>query len=101
MRAISIEVNESTGVGGFIFPGDYVDLISTYPTGLAENPFKAEKLTNNTLVVAVDQTTSRDASSIATIVKTITVEVTPEHATAIAKSKLQGEVSVSLQGLLE
>lgn len=100
-RAFAIEVNEITGVGGFIFPGDYVDIISTVVESNTESQTTTSKIiAKDILVVAIDQITSRDASDIAKIVKTVTVEVTPSQSEIIATAQKNGTVSLSLQGLL-
>ena len=101
MRAVAIEVNESTGVAGFIFPGDYVDINATIQTNNELEPIAVKSILKNVLVLAIDQITSRDASATAKIVKTITIEVQPQYVMQITQAKAAGQVSLSLQGLLE
>ncbi len=98
-RAIALEVNEVTGVSGFIFPGDYIDLIASHTT--ENNNIVAETIAKNIMVLSVDQTTSRNASDIAKIVKTITIEILPDQAERITKARISGQIHLILQGLIE
>ena len=97
-RAIALEVNEVTGIGGFIFPGDYIDIIASKTI---DNLTTTQTIAKNILVLAIDQITSRDATDIAKIVKTITVEVLPEQAELIANARISGEIQLILQWLIE
>lgn len=98
-RAIAIEVNEVTGVGGFIFPGDNVDIIATMSN--QDNESNSTVIAADILVIAIDQITSIDASERAKIVKTITVEVSREQATTITQAQINGTITIILQGLLK
>src|SRR5205823_8833981 len=43
MRAISVPVTVTTGISGFIFPGDQVDLLMTYTVPTPPSPDKDKK----------------------------------------------------------
>ena len=61
MRAISVPVNTTTGVAGFIFPGDHVDIVLTQTVegGGDGPPLKAsETVVRNARVLATDQRVS-------------------------------------------
>ncbi len=62
MRAVTIPVSQKTGVAGFIFPGDRVDLLLTQTIkGEEGSPLKAaETILRNLRVLATDQTTEID-----------------------------------------
>src|SRR5918996_291817 len=58
MRAITVPVNVSTGVAGFVFPGDHVDLVLTQAVqgGGDGPPLKvSETVVRNVRVLATDQ----------------------------------------------
>src|SRR5689334_18375904 len=58
MRAVTVPVNASAGVAGFIFPGDHVDLMLTQQVsgGGEGSPLKvSETIVRNIRVLATDQ----------------------------------------------
>src|SRR3569832_1002861 len=90
MRAITVPVNASTGVAGFVFPGDHVDLVLTQTVqgGGDGPPLKAaETIVRNLRVLATEQRVdSKDADG-KTEVKTfsnVTLEVPPRIAEKIS-----------------
>jgi pilus assembly protein CpaB len=106
MRAVSIGVNPTSGNGGFVSPGDRVDLIVTHrvkapqePNAPAADEFVvSETFVRNSRVVAVDQMTENPENK-AILAKTITVEVSPRNAEAIAVAADLGKISISLRSL--
>lgn len=99
MRAVSIPVTVETGVGGFILPGDRVDVIqsrqSDSETG-AKQATITETILRNIRVLAIDQTT--DAGKEKSIVgAAITLEVPAGDTEALARAKAQGDLMLSLR----
>src|ERR1700682_4832174 len=86
MRAISVPVTVTSGISGFVFPGDQVDLLITYPlssTALGGNPPNANsayehKITQTVLrdirVIAIDQRLDTKAGE-PVVARTATLEV--------------------------
>ena len=76
-RAVSIPVTATTGIAGFIFPGDRVDLILTHAIdkkGDGERTRRAsETVLTDVRVLAVDQETD-DQNGKASIAKTVTLD---------------------------
>jgi pilus assembly protein CpaB len=105
MRAVTVPVNASTGVAGFVFPGDHVDLVLTQsvPGGGDGPPLKAsETIVRNLRVLATDQRVSEKGDDGKTEVKTfsnVTLEATPKIAEKIAVSQNMGTLSLSLRSL--
>ncbi len=103
-RAISIEVNATSGNAGFIFPGDKVDLIVTHrvkqtdATGAEEQAVISETFAENVRVVAVDQQLDNPENK-AILAKTVTLEVSPKEAEKIQIAIDLGKVSVALRSL--
>lgn len=108
MRAITITVSEKTGVAGFIFPGDRVDVMLTQTLrgggadAMALNA--TETILRNLRVLATDQSTSHDSADGKTVVRTfhtVTLEVTPKIAEKIEVAQAVGTLSLTLRSLAE
>lgn len=109
MRAITVPVSARTGVGGFIFPGDRVDLMLTQAVsgeGGEDGGIKAtETILTNLRVLATDQstetTTTEDGKTVVRAVRTVTLEVTPRLAEMVAVSQTLGTLSLSLRSIAD
>jgi pilus assembly protein CpaB len=108
MRAITVPVSEKTGVGGFIFPGDRVDLMLTQ--AVSANDGGAELKTTETVlrnlrVLATDQstesTTGDDGKTVVHDFSTVTLEVTPRIAEKISVAQTLGTLSLSLRSIAD
>src|SRR6185369_6812492 len=86
MRAITVPVNASTGVAGFVFPGDHVDMVLTQQVqGGGDGPALkvSETIVRNLRVLATDQRIDSKGEDGKTEVKTfanVTLEATPRIA---------------------
>ena len=107
MRAITIPVSAKTGVGGFIFPGDHVDLMltQTVPGRDGGPALKAtETVLRNIRVLATDRSTETeivDGKTVVRAFRTVTFEVTPKIAEKIAVAQTIGSLSLSLRSLAD
>ena len=107
MRAVTIPVSAKTGVGGFVFPGDHVDLMLTQTVTAKDggNPLKAtETILRNVRVLATDQsteTTVEEGKTVVRAVRTVTLEVTPRIAEKISIAQTIGTLSLSLRSLAD
>lgn len=107
MRAVTVAVSATSGVAGFVFPGDRVDIVLTQEVagGGDGSPLRvSETIIRNIRVLAVDQRiTSRDAegNQIAQNVSTVTFEATPKIAEKIAVAQTIGQMSLSLRSLAD
>ena len=92
-RAMAIKVDAVTAVGGFITPGDYVDVLLT--RGDSET-LMTDTILRNIRVVAVDQSDDEliDKPDVAA---TVTVEVTAEQGQVIALAQNAGTLSLALR----
>ncbi|HXP31367.1 MAG TPA: Flp pilus assembly protein CpaB [Stellaceae bacterium] len=101
-RAITVSVTVSSGIAGFVFPGDRVDLLLTLAVpGASDGKVQhraSETLLTNMRVLAVDQRAD-DQSKEIVVAKTATLEVTPKQAETIAVSSELGQLSLSLRSL--
>jgi pilus assembly protein CpaB len=107
MRAITVPVNASTGVAGFVFPGDHVDLVLTQTVqGGGDGPALkvSETIVRNIRVLATDQRVDSKGEDGKTEVKTfsnVTLEVTPRIAEKVAVSQSIGTLSLSLRSIAD
>jgi pilus assembly protein CpaB len=107
MRAITVSVSEKTGVGGFVFPGDHIDLMLTQTINGTEgqNLNTPETILRNLRVLATDQktetTTTEDGKTEVKVSRTVTLEATPKIAEKIAVAQTIGTLSLSLRSLAD
>ena len=96
MRAVTVPVSATTGVAGFVFPGDRVDMVLTQDVagGGDGPPLKvSETIVRNLRVLATDQRIDSKDEEGKTVVKTfatVTLEATPRIAEKIAVAQSLG-----------
>jgi pilus assembly protein CpaB len=99
MRAFAIKVDVSSGVSGFLRPGDRVDV---YWTGRIRQGDQAGEVTKlietNINLIAIDQRADVRAGETA-IARTVTVAVKPEQVAALAQAQSTGKLALSLVGV--
>lgn len=124
MRAISVQISAATGAGGFIAPGDYVDVLLSIahdiklvgPDGQAEDTkgmaitlpdgdsmvkYTTETVMRNVRVLAIDQSLARDEDAgPADVGKTATVEVSPHDAEKLLTAGQLGSLTLVLRSLV-
>lgn len=117
MRAVAIKVNAEATAGGFVAPGDYVDVMLTYRVTIKPmsedktikaaqqqiieqnvDKYTTETILQNLKVLALDQASvlSEDKAKVG---KTVTLEVTPKEAEILALAQRVGNLSLSLRGV--
>jgi pilus assembly protein CpaB len=106
MRAITVPVSVTSGVAGFIFPGDRVDIVLTQEVGGGEGPpLKAsETVFRNVRVLATDQRMSAqgvDGKPEVRSFSTVTLEATPKMAEKIAVAQTIGQMSLALRSIAD
>ncbi|CAN5403336.1 Flp pilus assembly protein CpaB [soil metagenome] len=104
MRAMAIRVTVETAAGGFILPGDRVDVLLTQektPTtlegGAQATKFASSTVMRNVKVLAIDQTTHAETDAQSVVGATATLELAPADAEALALAKSEGELSLVLR----
>lgn len=105
MRAMAIRVTVETAAGGFILPGDRVDVVLTRETTLGNigasegdrSKFTSATVMQNIKVLAIDQSTRAGDDEQTVIGATATLEVGPRDAEALALAKSEGELSLILR----
>ena len=96
MRAVTIPVDTVNGVGGFIQPGDRVDLILTRRDDRTDES-TAKIMMENVKVLSVDQDAG-SRSATAKIAQSVTLETNAAGAQKIALANNVGRISLLLRG---
>ena len=99
MRAISVPVSVTSGISGFVFPGDQVDILITHRTGHGEGQHEAaETVLQDVRVIGIDQKLDSKNGE-ALVAHTATFEVTPKQSEMIAVATEIGKLSLTLRSL--
>lgn len=97
-RAVSVRVDDVTGVAGFIVPGDLVDIqyVSEPNPDLDKPVYRSDIILQSVRVLGIDQSQNRkqDAPEIA---RTVTLEVSHMDAQALAIAQEGGVISLVLR----
>ncbi|WP_224813876.1 Flp pilus assembly protein CpaB [Hasllibacter sp. MH4015] len=96
MRALALRVDVSSGVSGFLRPGDRVDI---YWTGTGRSGEGVTRLIRaNVQLIAVDQIADEQRNN-PTIARTITVTARPEDVAALTQAQSTGSLTLALVGV--
>lgn len=108
-RAVSTEISDKTGAGGFILPNDRVDVILTRREKPASGdaatagPVISSVVLTNIRVLAIDQTPIEKDGKNTVLGKTATLELTPDQVAILAKAQLSaregGALSLALRSI--
>ena len=108
MRAVSLSLDQNSGMSGLLNPGDIVDVIvALNSTGKEkENEDLNRTILCGVRVLALDQHLSssvevlnKKASEAIQAPKSVTLEVTPRQASALASAVKMGTISLSLHSI--
>lgn len=97
MRAVTVRVNDVVGVAGFLLPGNHVDVLSARKQ---EKRAVTETILHDIKVLAVDQTAATDKNE-PTVVRAVTLEMTPDNAEILFKAQTEGTIQLTLRNPLE
>lgn len=106
MRAVAISVKADTTAGGFVAPGDHVDVILSYAFQINSadqkyakslaSRYASQTILSNVRVLAVDQS-AKDESREAKVSKTVTLEVNSHQAEILALADRMGALTLALR----
>ncbi len=100
MRAVSVRVNDTTSVAGFVVPGTRVDVLLTgNPQGSSEP--QTSTVLENVAVIATGQKLDRLSSGDAQPSSVITLLVSPDDAEKLALANNQGHIQLALRNPLD
>ncbi|MEH2610548.1 Flp pilus assembly protein CpaB [Bradyrhizobium sp. AZCC 1693] len=106
-RAISIKVDEESGVSGLIRPGDYVDVLLTQVFEKADPARRAlsETVLANVRVIAIDQEIVQGGRTISSVAgkqaQTVSLELAPDQVKKITVAKQIGTLSLAVRAAVE
>ena len=105
MRAVSTEISPETGAGGFILPNDRVDVLLTKREKNGDRSgtdvVNSEIILTNVRVLAIDQAPKEKDGQNAVVGKTVTLELKPEQAETLARSRQTGTLSLALRSIAD
>jgi pilus assembly protein CpaB len=104
MRAIAVRISAQNTAGGFILPGDRVDVVQTVaqqpnPDMPAENVSRT--ILTNIKVLAIDQTVGEEEGEANVVGKTATLELAPPQVELITAAEASGTLSLSLRSIID
>ena len=97
MRAVSVNVNEVTGVAGFVAPGTRVDVLATVKFS-GSNELRNVTILQNVKVLATDQHLDHGTGNPAHVV---TLLVLPEDAEKLALASQEGHIQLILRNQVD
>ncbi|MFP4466715.1 MAG: Flp pilus assembly protein CpaB [Candidatus Goldiibacteriota bacterium] len=98
LRALSVKVNEETGVSNMISPGDYVDVLLTFQTEKNKKIFTVTATVLQAVsVIAVGSSFVDEKRK--TTYSAVTLALTPEEAELLTFAKSKGEINLALRPL--
>ena len=101
-RAVSVPVTVTSGIAGFVFPGDHVDVLLTHNLPVAIEGGLERRAGGTVLrdirVLALDQKVDVKPAE-AAVPRTATIEVTPKQSEIVAVVVEMGKLSLSLRSL--
>ena len=109
MRAVTTRISVDTAAGGFIQPGDRVDIILTQSIqqeniggqGSSQRIYVSETIFENVHVLAIDQTFANSIEGGAAVIgSTATFEMSPEDSELLQESVSKGDLSLTLRGII-
>jgi len=97
-RAMTVKVDEASGVAGFLTPGNRVDVVVVVDKGEYDKDPLAKLLFQNLKVLGTGQKLENRPGDKPLIVPTVTLEVTPEQGERLALAAQEGRISLVLRG---
>ena len=100
MRAVSVRVNDTTSVSGFVLPGTRVDVLLTgNPQG--SNEQQTTTVLENVAVIATGQRLERNSAGEAQSAPVVTLLVSPDDAERLTLASSQGHIQLALRNPLD
>lgn len=103
-RAVAVRVSAQSTAGGFILPGDRVDVVQTISQQTAADlPAENVSLTilSNIKVLAIDQTVDEKDGQPVVVGKTATLELDPAQVELITAAEASGTLSLALRSITD
>jgi pilus assembly protein CpaB len=95
-RALSVRVDDVSGVAGFVHPGDHVDVLVEMARGDAKEHF-SKTILQNIVVLSAGQTWEQNRDQKPSVVNTVTLILTNEQAEILNLASNQGRIRLALR----
>jgi pilus assembly protein CpaB len=99
-RAITVRVDDVSGVAGFIHPGDHVDVLAELPVPGGNGEHFSKTILQNIVVLTAGQFWEQNKEQKPSIVNTVTLELTPEQGEVLTLASNQGKIRLALRSKL-
>lgn len=97
-RAMTVKVDEASGVAGFIVPNNRVDVIVTLSrTPFSEDPVCGVVLQNLRVLGTGQKIIEKQPDGKPQVVPTVTLEVSPEEGEQLSLASLEGRITLALR----
>lgn len=96
-RALTVRVDDVTGVAGFVHPRDKVDILADLKAPGQDETFSKIILQNIT-VLSIGQTWEQKGDNKPAVVNTVTLALTPEQAEILNLASNEGRIRLVLRG---
>jgi pilus assembly protein CpaB len=97
-RAMTVKVDEASGVAGFVAPDNRVDVLVTIDKGEYNGNPLSRVLLQNLRVLGTGQKIESRPGDKPQVVPTVTLEVSPEEGERLALASQEGRISLVLRG---
>ena len=104
MRAIAVRISAQNTAGGFILPGDRVDVVQTISqqsSAEVQAETVSRTILTNVKVLAIDQTVDEQEGEAVVVGKTATLELDPAQVELITAAEASGTLSLALRSMAD
>jgi pilus assembly protein CpaB len=95
-RALTVRVDDVSGVAGFIHPGDHVDVLVEMQMPSSSEHF-SKTILQNIVILTAGQFWEQNKEQKPTVVNTVTLELTPDQAEILNLASNQGKIRLALR----
>ena len=95
-RALTVKVDEVAGVGGFIHPGDHVDVLVDLPIKGAGEHF-SKTILHDISILTTGQIWQQKGENKPMVVNTVTLELTPHESEVLNLASNEGKIRLALR----
>jgi len=95
-RALTVRVDDVSGVAGFIHPGDHVDILAEMKIPKADDNL-SKTILQNIVVLTTGQIWEQKGENKPVVVNTVTLELTPDQAEVLNLASNVGKIRLSLR----
>lgn len=95
-RALTVRVDDVTGVAGFIHPGDRVDVLADIRDSEGKD-FYSKIILQHVVVLTAGQVWEQKGDNKPVVVNTVTLELTPDQAEVLNLASNEGKIRLALR----